>query len=51
MGRYSICGERPELNMPRPHSEDTRWRAIWMKEKERKGTLFKCLVVLALETL
>ena len=28
----STCSERPESKMPRPSSEDLRWRAIWMKE-------------------
>ena len=32
MGQYSICSEHPESKMPRPCSEDLRWRAIWMKE-------------------
>ena len=32
MGQYSICSERPESKMPKPYSEDLRWRAIWVKE-------------------
>ena len=28
----STCTERRESKMPRPFSEDLRWRAIWMKE-------------------
>lgn len=28
----STCNERTESKMPRPSSEELRWRAIWMKE-------------------